>query len=260
MPEPGLPDGLAVWSHSKEDADSQKLALRLGVPLDIQDEAPEPGTIRWLLFFEDDILFLHSYENDFRPLAIDYLEGEFLRRWKGISRNDLLLKAIGVKKGVRTVCDPTCGLGYDAFLLATLKELEVTACERNTLVAELVMNALLRAKEMGRFEELPLFFHLGDGRDFLRKAGERSYDCIYLDPMYPRGEERTAKQKKEMQIVRELVGPDQDAEELFEIAWKSAKKRVVIKRPDDAVSLVRARTPDATIEGKTVRYDLYLKG
>jgi 16S rRNA (guanine1516-N2)-methyltransferase len=250
---------LAVWALDSEDTDSQKLAQRLGVPLYVQEDPPAADSLRWLLFLEDDALFLHSFGHDFKPLCVNYLERDFQRRWKSLSRNDLLLKAVGAKKGVRTICDPTCGLGYDAFLLATVLDLEVTACERNVVLAELVMNALLRLKESGRFEEFPLYFHFGDGLAFLEQAGEGAFDCVYLDPMYPRDESRTAKQKKEMQLVRELVGKDEDAGALFAAAWRAARKRVVVKRADDAESLDTGRQPDAVLEGKTVRYDVYLK-
>jgi len=260
MAEPGVPAGLVVWAEDETESDARKLALRLGVPFLVGEDPPGEDRCRWLLFFEEDTLFLHNHEHDFNPIAVDYLESDFQRRWKGISRNDLLLKAIGVKKGVRTVCDPTCGLGYDAFLFATLRDLEVTTCERNPVVAELVMNALLRIKDMGRFEEFPLYFHFGDGIRFLEAAGERSFDAVYIDPMYPREDGRSAKQKKEMLLLRDLVGHDQDAPALFAAAWRAARRRVVVKRPDDAEPIVGAgREPDAVIEGKTVRYDIYLR-
>ena len=259
MPE-GIPAGLVVWAAEESDADSMKLAHRLGVPLVVAEEPPGPESAKWLLFMEEDVLFLHNFEHDFKPLAIDYLEKEFQKRWRSLGGSDLLVKAIGVKKGVRTVCDLTCGLGYDSFLLATMDKLEVTTCERNSVVAELVMNALLRVKEMGRFEEFPLYFYFGDSAEFLHGAGEKAFDCVYMDPMYPRAIDQSAKQKKEMQLLRDLVGKDEDAEALFALAWSAARKRVVVKRPDGAESLVKSRKPDATIEGKTVRYDLYLKG
>lgn len=259
MPKPELA-GLAVWAEAADDSDSQKLALRLGVPLLVSEEPPGEGEFRWLLFLEGEALFLHSLTHGFKPLVVDYLGGDFMRRWRTASRNDLLLKAVGLKKGVRSVCDATCGLGYDAFFLATVKELEVTTCERNVILAELVMNALLRVKEMGRFEELPLYFRLGDGIEFLQSAGPESFDAVYLDPMYPREEEKSAKQKKEMQLVRDLVGKDEDAEALFASAWAAARKRVVVKRPDDAASITKIRAPDLSMDGKTVRYDIYLKG
>ena len=50
-----------------------------------------------------------------------------------------------------------------------------------------------------------------------------------------------------------------DAEELFQAALKKAKNRVVVKRPDDGTFITEARKPDFTIEGKSVRFDVYLK-
>lgn len=257
MPEPGVPKGLVVWTDDPADMDSLKLAARLGVPF---HSGEEPPAADWLLFHEEGALFLHSAAHEeFKPLYVDYLDGEFAKRWRSASRNDLLAKAVGLKKGTRTICDATCGLGYDAFFLATYDEVSVTTCERNPIAAELVMNALLRVKEEGRFEEFPLFFRYGDGREFLRESGAGAFDAVYLDPMYPREAEKSAKQKKEMQLFRELVGKDSDATELFAAAWKAAKGRVVVKRPDDAEALDVGREPDIVFDGKTVRYDVYLK-
>ena len=145
--------------------------------------------------------------------------------------------------------------------LDTVTASESAACSPSagTTVAELTMNALLRVKEMGRFEEFPLFFHNGDGADFLKAQKPGAFDAVYLDPMYPREDEKSAKQKKEMFLLRELVGKDLDAEALFEAAWAAAAKRVVVKRPDDAPRITRAREPSMVLEGKTVRYDIYLK-
>lgn len=260
MPKaPALP-GLAVWAVEEDDSDSLKLAHRLGVPLYRQEEPPEADALEWILFLEDEALFLVSQRHpELKPVYVDYLSRDFQRRWKEASKNDLLAKAVGLKKGTRTICDATCGYGYDAFFLATFPDVEVFTCERHPVAAELVMNALLRVKEFGRFEEFPLHFHFGDARDFWRSPHCPEFDCIYLDPMYPRGKEQSAKQKKELFLYRELVGEDLDAADLFEAAWAKAKKRVVVKRPDDAESIVPGREPDFVVEGKTVRYDVYLK-
>lgn len=257
---PGVPERLVVWAEGPDDSEAEKLSHRLGVPLVHGEEPPGAEEANWLFFYEEEELFLHSTRHEgFQPLSVDYLSGDFQRRWRTASRNDLLPKAVGLKKGVRTVCDATAGLGYDAFFLATFKEMEVTACERNPVVAELTMNALLRVKEEGRFEEFPLFFHHGDGREFLLAQGPDSFDAVYLDPMYPREEEKSAKQKKGMFLLREIVGKDEDAEALFAAGWAAARKRLVVKRPDDAPPVTQSRAPDFAIEGKTVRYDIYVK-
>lgn len=254
---PDAPLNLAVWAVSEEESDAHKLALRLGVPFVIQEDPP--SQYQWLFFFDEDVLLLHNFHHpEFKPISIDYLSNEFTKRWKSASKNDLLCKAIGVKKGCRKIFDATCGLGYDAFFLATFDDLEVFTCERSTIIAELVMNALLRVKEDGRFEEFPLYFYLGDSQEFLKNTTEE-FDTIYLDPMYPREAEKSAKQKKEMQIFRELVGDDIDSGSLFALAYEKAKKRVVVKRPDDAIEITDQMKPDIVFPGKTVRFDVYLK-
>ena len=191
-----LPGGLVVWSDDKNESDAEKLAARLGVPFQVAEEPPEAN---WLLFFDDDRLYLHSGGHEgFRPLTVDYISGDFARRWRSATKNDILAKAVGLKKGVRTVCDAACGLGYDAFFLSTFKDLEVTACERSPLLAELVMDGLSRVKETGRFESNPIFFHFGDAIEFLQG---RAFDAVFLDPMFPREEGASALPRKELQVL-----------------------------------------------------------
>lgn len=252
----GIPQGLCVWSLAEEDAFSVKLAARLCVPLRVQSEMPDSP---WVFFYDDGMLYLHSaLHSEFQPIVVDYLGGEFARRWRSATRNDILAKAIGIKKGVSTICDATCGFGHDAFFLSTFKGVEITACERNPVAAELVIDALNRASDAGRFDQTPLYFHYGDAREFL-SSRPLEFDAIYLDPMYPRPANATAKPKKEMLIFSELVGKDADSEALFEAAWAAAKKRVVVKRADDAPEITQARKPDYVVPGKTVRFDIYLK-
>lgn len=249
---------IAVWSESKNDSDSLKLADKLGIPLYIQETPPNPGALDWLYFYDEGELFLHSYKYpEFKPISINYLSKEFTKRWKSFSRNDLLGKAIGIKKGIKTVLDATCGLGYDSFLLASMNEIEVFTCERNPIIAELVMNALLRVKEEGRFEEFPLYFYLGDAKTFL--LSDQKFDTIYLDPMFPRESNKSASQKKEMLLFRNLVGNDDDVVDLFRLSLKRANNRVVVKRPDDAPKIVEDILPDIVFPGKTIRFDVYLK-
>jgi len=249
--------GICVWSVKEEgDADSIKLANRLDIPRIVSEKPPTEG--EWIFFYDEGELFLHSLGDEFKPLSVNYLEGEFVKRWRRPSSKDLLLRAVGKKKDPISICDPTCGLGYDAFFLATQKGYDLTVCERNFLVAELAMNALLRVKEEGRFEEFPFFFHLGDGIEFLKRQEAGAFDVVMLDPMYPRSIDQSAKQRKEMVFLRALAGDDQDAGKLFQEAERVAKKRVIVKRPDKAPSITPHRKPDFQVEGSTVRYDIYL--
>ena len=80
-------------------------------------------------------------------------------------------------------------------------------------------------------------------------------DVIYLDPMFqPR--RSSALPRKPAQVLRQLVGLDQDELELFEVARRCARQRVVVKRADDAPPLVEG--VDHSHRGKIVRYDVYL--
>ncbi|MEK6592435.1 MAG: class I SAM-dependent methyltransferase, partial [Pseudomonadota bacterium] len=95
----------------------------------------------------------------------------------------------------------------------------------------------------------------GDSRALLPTLTPRP-DALYLDPMFPPKRRKSAAVKKEMRLLRELVGDDADALELLEISRGIAHDRVVVKRPDDAPPL--APDPSMSLTGKLVRYDVYL--
>ena len=83
---------------------------------------------------------------------------------------------------------------------------------------------------------------------------EAAPDVVYLDPMYP-PKKKSALVKKEMRICRMLVGEDEDAGELLEIARRVARRRVVVKRLRHAPPL--KANAAAEYVGRTVRYDVY---
>ena len=80
-------------------------------------------------------------------------------------------------------------------------------------------------------------------------------DVIYLDPMFP-ARNKAALVKKEMQLLQALIGPEPDAEALLDTARRTARRRVVVKRPVHAPPL--APGPDLVHGGKTMRFDVYL--
>jgi len=82
-------------------------------------------------------------------------------------------------------------------------------------------------------------------------------DCIYLDPMFPPKRKKSALAKKSMVLLRDLLGDDEDKEQLFAAAMQAAGKRVVVKSPDYADPL--GSKPSASYAGKLMRYDVYLK-
>ncbi|MCK5191988.1 MAG: class I SAM-dependent methyltransferase, partial [Methylococcales bacterium] len=81
-------------------------------------------------------------------------------------------------------------------------------------------------------------------------------ECIYIDPMFPPKRKKSALAKKSMTILRDLLGDDEDKEQLFATAIQVAKKKVIVKSPDYAEPL--AGKPNESFSGKLLRYDVYL--
>lgn len=192
------------------------------------------------------------------PIYVDFLAGQLAhRRQYGGGKGQLLAKAVGLKKLQRPrVIDATAGLARDAFVLATLG-CDVLMIERSPIVATLVDDAMQRAQHDIDFAALQLNLKVADATHYLSELTEENYpDVVYIDPMFP---ERTksALVKKEMRILKRVVGDDIDADALFAQALKVAKKRVVVKRPKGAPALANHK-PGLVYRGKSVRYDVYL--
>lgn len=180
------------------------------------------------------------------PLYVDFVSADAERR-RDAGRQLPLARAVGVKGDARpSVLDATAGLGRDAFTLAALG-CDVTGVERSPIIAALLRDGLERAA-------CRLRLVVGDAREFMAGLAEDARpDVVYLDPMFPE-RRKSAAVKKELQYLQELLGPD-DAQALFAAALKCARQRVVVKRPVHAPELAR---PNHTLEGKTVRFDVYL--
>ena len=143
----------------------------------------------------------------------------------------------------------------------------VIMVERHPIVAALLDDGLRRAKqdpEIGRWiRDRVTLLHSSSHEALLDRSGEWMDvlpDVVYLDPMYPHPEnkKKTALVKKEMRIFQHLVGPDDDADGLLELALNMAIKRVVVKRPGYADYLNRCQ-PTMSINTKKNRFDVYVK-
>lgn len=96
-----------------------------------------------------------------------------------------------------------------------------------------------------------------DARDYLKKLDPQNYpDVIYFDPIFPE-KTKSALSRKSARLLKNLVGEDEDAPEIFNLALKIARKRVVVKRPKYAKTMTDLK-PDIVFSGKTVRFDVYL--
>lgn len=238
---------------------AMQLAGMLSIPL-AEDSTTKKYSFL-LLCSTDGMALKQTGENTLGPLLADFTGPTLAYRVRhGGGRRQALARAVGLKKGWQpTVIDATAGLGRDAFVLASLG-CYVHMVERSPILAAMLADALQRAigaeKLSGMIKEQLQLTH-ADSVEFLQNLPADAYpDIIYLDPMYP---ERTKSSlvKKEMRLLRELAGTDQDAAELLEVGLQYARNRVVVKRPRLAPSLGSA-TPSHQIIGKSTRYDVYL--
>ncbi len=189
---------------------------------------------------------------------VDFVSGAAAHRRKfGGGKGQAIAKAVGLKAGVQLdVIDATAGLGRDAFVLASLG-CHVTLVERSPVAAALLEDGLQRAYldfEIGQWMQQRMQLHFGSGYEYLKS---HQSDVVYLDPMFPH-KKKSALVKKEMRVFQGVVGADDDADDLLEVALNAARYRVVVKRPDYAPYL-NDKKPSMSIKTKKNRFDVYVK-
>lgn len=189
-----------------------------------------------------------------RKFAIDFDENkkDYSRKNKK-GGQDLLIKALSGEKKFRNVLDLSAGLAIDAIFLSQCG-FQVTAVERNPVLYLLLTQALETSQRSDLSE---LRFILADSMQFLKNlSGDHFYQVVYFDPMYPE-KKKSSLPRKEMQIFRELVGSDEDSQEVLKLALQKNFQRVVVKRPLKSDFLLPGVIH--SFKGKTVRYDLYVQ-
>lgn len=223
--------------------------------------ADQPQAAEALLSFGPDGLSLQGgREGGTESIVVDFGSDAFIYRLlRGGGRKQPLGRAMGLRPGYSPlVLDATAGLGRDGFLLAALG-CKVILCERSPIVHALLRDGLRRAATDPRLDAIVrrLTLHGGDSRDLLPRLppGERP-QVIYLDPMFPH-RTKSALVKKEMRLVRAVVGEDPDSSALLQTALTYAASRVVCKRPSQAPTLTGPR-PDFAITTPKHRFDIYL--
>jgi 16S rRNA (guanine1516-N2)-methyltransferase len=247
---------LAVLYQGQGDSlPFQQLAERLGVPFyqAVNNDNPESFFLSWrdncLKLLDKELLKKGGLVVDIEPRS-----GE-QRSWPA-PKQDPLAHALGRK--TRTVVDATTGWGQDSLHIFRMGY-ELLCIERSPVMAELLADAFKRLSEQDWMQKLNLQsprLLIGNAIELLRDL-EVQPDCIYLDPMFPPKRKKSALAKKSMMVLRDLLGDDQDKEQLFAAALMAAGKRVVVKSPDYAEPL--GGKPDESFQGKLLRYDVYFK-
>jgi 16S rRNA (guanine1516-N2)-methyltransferase len=193
-------------------------------------------------------------------LRLDFAGGAIGYRFRhGHGRGHPLAKAAGFKKDrVPSIVDATAGLGRDAFLLASVGA-NVVMLERSAEVHALLADALARASaaspDLAEVVSRMTLIH-GDAKERLPKLRP---DVVIVDPMHP-PRQNSALVKQEMRLLSGIVGADEDAHELMQVALASARDRVVLKWPLRATPLLESPKPSHQFTGKTVRYEVFLTG
>lgn len=233
-PAAALASRLGANLLTEMPADAGLVLLLSAVGLELVDTRPgAPGGVR----------------ADFAPLA---------RRAVSL-RGEAIARAVGLKGGQPLrVIDATAGLGRDAFVLASLGA-EVHLIERSPVIFALLTDALTRAQQDPVLAPAAarMTLHQGDALSLLPALSrEIGADVIYLDPMYP-PDGTKGQVKKDMQLLRTLLGPATDSDRLFHAARASGCRRVVIKRPKRAPAL-SDQQPSHTIQSRSTRFEVYL--
>jgi len=190
-------------------------------------------------------------------IFVDFVSGKnAFRSTPQNLQKELIARAIQVKSQPRLrIIDATAGFGQDAFIAASLGH-EVQLIERSPIVAALLKDGLMRLRE--KDTQIKLSLVASNAISYLQQLSADAYpDVVYLDPMFPE-RVKSALVKKEMRLLQQLVGQDQDAPQLLQIAKTVAKYKVVVKRPRLAPFL-GDDTPSFSLQGKVGRFDIYRK-
>jgi 16S rRNA (guanine1516-N2)-methyltransferase len=241
----------------------QQLADRLGVPVKNSPVDVGGQELFFLTWREGCLKLLDTVGATSRsPLQkggltvdIEPRPGE-QRSWPA-PKTGALAHALGRK--TKTVIDATTGWGQDSLHIFRMGY-QLLCIERSPVMFELLSDAFNRLAEQEWVRHLgiaPPALLAGNAIKILAEL-ETPPDCIYIDPMFPPKRKKSALAKKSMKVLRDLLGDDEDKEELFAAAMNAAGRRVVVKSPDYAEPL--GGKPTESFQGKLLRYDVYLKG
>lgn len=213
---------------------------------------PEPRPDCFLLVEADGQLELRTPEApDRRGIRAEFPP----ERPSRAGRAHPLVRAFG--RSAQGVLDLTAGLGADAYRLAAAGH-RVEACERHPVVFALLASGWSAALARGRVPDdvaARLVFVHGDAHSRLATAATGDL-AVYLDPMYPPPRRTSSLPRREIQLLRRLLGAaGDDASELLAAA-RARAARVVVKRPTHVAPL--APGPSFVVESKLVRFDVYL--
>ncbi len=193
-------------------------------------------------------------KNSKKPFTINFLSGDLIFRLKTTGKKQPLLRALMLGPN-KTILDGTAGLGRDALVLA-FHGAHVIAIERNPILFLMLKEALafLNKDSLMKSFKGSIEFLLGDAATYIEALPE-PLDAIYLDPMYPHEDDKDAKSKKDISILKSISAPTENLEALIQNSLKKVKSRVVLKRPPQSEFIGR---PTSSNTANLVRFDIYI--
>ena len=223
-------------------AQAERLAAELQLNLDSE-------VLPRLHLLSDKLVLLSE---NFSPMFVDFSPTAWRdRREAGKSQG--LVRACKPQKGLRII-DATAGWGSDAAILASFGA-DVVMIERQPVMAALLEDGLRRMRSETT-QMLTLSLVKQDAKEHLKQLMPQDYpDVIYIDPMHPL-RKKSALVKKEMQVLQQTIGADEDAGELLALALTRARQKVVVKWPQRLAPL---QASSLSFGGKTVRFDVYTR-
>jgi len=186
-----------------------------------------PSTPQYNLHCHSNRLLLEDYHPpDKLAIQVDFKAGKMQWRRK---QSERLHRALGINERHQpTIIDATAGLGQDAFIMASQGS-TVTLLENNPLVYLILQDGIQQAVSAGDPAALRMTAIYADANAYLKSTNDAPH-VVYLDPMFP-DNKKSAKNKKEMQVLQNLVGHSTDDQDLLKLARATAVNRVVVKRP-----------------------------
>ena len=185
-----------------------------------------------------------------QPAYVDFERLKVNANMSGLKKQGLV-QACKPAPGLK-ILDTTAGWGGDAAILAYMGA-HVLMLERNPVMSLLLQDGLKRLGD-DAFIKKNLAFQYIDAKTYLEQIKNTDLpDVIYIDPMHP-VRQKSALVKKNMHVLQQLIGEDEDVLELLQLASTKARQRVVLKWPQKGPTLLK---PGYSIKGKTIRFDVY---
>lgn len=232
--------GIILSKDFTEEVQTISEALRIP----ILEAIAEKGL--YLGFEKERLGLLDLTEKPSMKLFLDFNKGRSGFRLSSAHKEDIH-RAVGEVSQETFILDATMGFAEDSFLLSKLN-CQLLAIEQNQIVYFLVKNA------MDRCEKANFQIKYGSSLDWMQNNRKKA-DIIYLDPMFHRQDQK-AKVKKEMQFLQKLNIDSDNGDALLYAALQSAKQKVIVKRHSHAKFLADI-SPNYSVEGKSIRFDVY---